>query len=412
MVKRICCSLLALSIVFSASVCATSASSEHGQDTPVSVELPLTAVDTHDTNSTYNSIDINFSGLEGTLSLDQNGNCTIHGTIALNDELLPINASGPEFFKSAENDLALYMVSGVAGDEYFSAAVNVDYQNKDVFMFSTLGTFTDESIPIQLEFGTFTDRHQLLNDLATAQNTTASEPEPVIENDRANVAITATSSIDANYRDTVYFSSNAAALSLFTPLEMKKGSNGLVYAKVSADAAKLIEMAKKLDNNILGVRFNKATITLQSSNVNCMITSYAPNSSTNAITIPVPVYTGGANLADLLDPRNYSFTEFKFVFSEVKTYKSDNSTKLTGEYTGTQYEAPSIFWGNKGPKDTNNAVVLRGAFSYVSGSDKSVMFTATTNLTMAYMADKGGAHEVHKPLPLGSKTVKASANIT
>ena len=65
MVKRICCSLLALSIVFSASVCATSASSEHSQNTPVSVELPLTAVDTHDTNSTYNSIDINFSGLEG-----------------------------------------------------------------------------------------------------------------------------------------------------------------------------------------------------------------------------------------------------------------------------------------------------------------------------------------------------------
>ena len=89
-------------------------------------------------------------------------------------------------------------------------------------MFSTLGTFTDESVPIQLEFGTFTDRHQLLNDLATAQATAASDPEPIIENDRTNTAVTATSPIDANYRDTVYFSSSAAALSLFTPLEMKK----------------------------------------------------------------------------------------------------------------------------------------------------------------------------------------------
>jgi len=414
MVKRICCSLLALSIVFSASVCATSASSEHSQNTPVSVELPLTAVDTHDTNSTYNSIDINFSGLEGTLSLDQNGNCSIYGTITLNDELLPISASGPEFFKSAENDLALYMVSGVAGDEYFSAAVNVDYQSKDVFMFSTLGTFTDESVPIQLEFGTFTDRHQLLNDLATAQATAASDPEPIIENDRTNTAVTATSPIDANYRDTVYFSSSAAALSLFTPLEMKKGSNGLVYAKVSADAVKLTEMAKKLDNNILAVSFNKATITLQSSSTsgNCMITSHAPNSSTHSVTFPVPVYTGGASLADLVDPRNYSFSEFKFVFSEVKTYESDNSTKLTGEYIGTQYEAPNIFWANKGPKDTNNAAVLKGAYSYTSGSDKSVTFTATANLTMAYLADNGGAHGVYKTLPLGSKTLKASVNIT
>ena len=374
----------------------------------------MTAVDTHDTNSTYNSIDINFSGLEGTLSLDQNGNCSIYGTITLNDELLPISASGPEFFKSTENDLALYMVSGVAGDEYFSAAVNVDYQNKDVFMFSTLGTFTDESVPIQLEFGTFTDRHQLLNDLATAQGTAVSEPEPIIENDRANTAVTATSPIDANYRDTVYFSSSAAALSLFTPLEMKKGSNGLVYAKVSADAVKLTEMAKKLDNNILAVSFNKATITLQSSSTsgNCMITSHAPNSSTHSVTFPVPVYTGGASLADLVDPRNYSFSEFKFVFSEVKTYESDNSTKLTGEYIGTQYEAPNIFWANKGPKDTNNAAVLKGAFSYVSGSDKSVTFTATANLTMAYLADNGGAHGVYKTLPLGSKTLKASVNIT
>ena len=143
-----------------------------------------------------------------------------------------------------------------------------------------------------------------------------------------------------------------------------------------------------------------------------MITSHAPNSSTHSVTFPVPVYTGGASLADLVDPRNYSFSEFKFVFSEVKTYKSDNSTKFTGEYIGTQYEAPNIFWANKGPKDTNNAAVLKGAFSYVSGSDKSVTFTATANLTMAYLADNGGAHGVYKTLPLGSKTLKASVNIT
>lgn len=98
--------------------------------------------------------------------------------------------------------------------------------------------------------------------------------------------------------------------------------------------------------------------------------------------------------------------------SMLTTKISDNSTKLTGEYIGTQYEAPNIFWANKGPKDTNNAAVLKGAYSYTSGSDKSVTFTATANLTMAYLADNGGAHGVYKTLPLGSKTLKASVNIT
>ena len=73
--------------------------------------------------------------------------------------------------------------------------------------------------------------------------------------------------------------------------------------------------------------------------------------------------------------------------------------------------APNIFWGKKDPKDTPNAVVLKGAFSYVSGNDKSVMFTATANLTMSYLADTNGTHGVYKPLPLGSKSIKASSDI-
>lgn len=419
MKKRLFLNVVSILLVFSLSIAFVHADGILISDATISepktvynLDLPLsTTSDGAAPNSLSNNMSPSNATLQATFIPETDGTCSFTGQIITDFQTFSIVASGNVFYQSPEDNTTLYFLSGHADAETFSAFLSLNHRTGESFVASSIGIISDSSHPIQIDFGNLTTEILTLNSNAISET----EVQVLTENSISAAAASDTSR-DSLYRRTKYYEGNRAALSLFAPATSVIQGNAMVLAKLSADYSKVLEYAQELDSTASLVKLISAKLTVTSNSNSCVITTAYPASATSSFTITIPVYTGSLLLSssDITNLNNYSNILLTVTTQKVTRTLTPNSAPTSAiiTYLCGDLGYININMGNDSPAETTHAVTAQVYFTPSDSSVANVKYTATSDLTMGYVAETGGAQGVIKPLSLGTVSTSYTSSIS
>lgn len=380
---------------FSIPVFASEISAETVKNTPKTFSWNTSMVKTSDTEKTgwTGFTQKNSEDNRPVIDLDltvNNSNCVANGEFINGDSKKEFEAEGyVETINENNVEGFLASLTGTVEGENMTMVCTYDSENEDYYIYASIGCVGEDTVPIQMEFGTFTDSIQNINTVFMEENvadTTSYEISPLATSDDT-VKYQSSNSLNDDRNDRLY------CLSLYSPDSAEYGKNFLVASKINTNSSNLIDyVAENVDSTQTGsvLAVDSAKVEMYSNKSDYMeIISSTPEDASRTVTLFIPYYIPGT-----------SASSGSFGLQPVPATLSSVDCTLKTSDLGAKYKSIHDFDFGDGYRAASNTDLkgssiqacregfgVRNIFSYVNANDVTAKFTVKAEITVGYMGE-------------------------